>query len=69
MADGLDERLMARAKRVGWLTGGPLLHFVAIVVSLKITGGAGIAVGIYLVTLIYYVALSSLGRSGRWRLH
>lgn len=60
VAGGLDERIMARVNRR--LTGGPVLYFAAILVSLIIPGGAEIAVGIYVVTLVYYVAVSSLGR-------
>lgn len=66
VVDVVDERVMASVNRR--LLGGPALYFTAIVVSLIIPGGAEIAVGIYVVTLVYYVVVSSLGRGSPWRL-
>lgn len=65
VVDEVNEKVMARVNRR--LTGGPLLYLVAIIVSLIIPGGEEIAVAIYVVTLIYYVAVSSLDRSSPWR--
>lgn len=66
VVDGLDEKVMTRINRR--LTGGPILYLAAIVVSLIIPEGSVIAVGIYVVTLVYYVAISSLGRTGGRRM-
>ncbi len=66
VVDGLDERIMARVNRR--LMGGPLLYFAAILVSLIIPRGTEIAVGIYIVTLVYYVVISSTGRGQVWRM-
>jgi uncharacterized membrane protein len=63
--DGLDERLTARVNRR--LLGGPVLYSLAIVVSFVFPEGTEIAVAIYIVTLVYYVAVSSLGKNPLWR--
>jgi uncharacterized membrane protein len=64
VVEGLDERIMAKVNRR--LLGGPILYFVAILMSLVIPGGTEVAVGIYVVTLVYYVVVSSLGRHQPW---
>jgi len=61
----IDETVMARVNRR--LLGGPALYFVAIVISLTVPGGTEIAFGIYIVTLVYYVVVSSVGRI-MWRI-
>lgn len=63
--DSVDEALMARVNRR--LLGGPALYLVAIFASLILPDGPEIAVAIYVVTLVYYVAVSSLGKSPLWR--
>lgn len=62
---GIDERVMARVNRR--LMGGPALYLVAVLVSLIVPGGTEVAVAIYVVTLVYYVAVSSLQRNPLWR--
>lgn len=57
--DALDEKIMVRVNRR--LLGGPGLYFLAILTSLILPRGTEIAVGIYVITLIYYVIVSSLG--------
>lgn len=62
-----DERVMARVNRR--LMGGPVLYIVAILASLVIPRGPEVAVGIYVLTLAYYVGVSSSSRGlpGRFR--
>jgi len=66
IVDNLDERVMARVNRR--LLGGPVLYLVAILFSLAVPDGTEIAVGIYVLTLAYYVSVSSLGRGRPWQL-
>ena len=65
IVDVLDERVMASVNRR--LLGGPGLYLLAIIVSLLVPGGTRIAVGIYVATLVYYVAVSSIDRLQPWR--
>jgi uncharacterized membrane protein len=65
IVDVVDENVMARVNRR--LLGGPALYLTAIAVSLIVPEGTRIAVGIYVATLAYYVAVSSLGRHQPWR--
>lgn len=61
VADGLDEKMLSRVNKL--LLGGPLLYLTAIVVSLLVPNvGTEIAIGIFVVVLIFYVVASSTGR-------
>jgi uncharacterized membrane protein len=63
--DRIDERIMTRINRR--LTVGPLLYVLAIAITL-LTLQTEVSLGIYVVSLVYYVIASSLGRGTPWRL-
>lgn len=63
--ENVDEKVIARVNRR--LMGGPALYCLAILVSLLVPGGTEFAVGLYIITLTYYVIVGSLGRSRVWR--
>jgi uncharacterized membrane protein len=58
--ESVDEKVMAAVNRR--LLGGPVLYFAAILISLLLPYGNTIAVGIYIITLVYYVLVGSLRR-------
>jgi uncharacterized membrane protein len=64
IADGMDERVMAKINRR--LTVGPVLYFAAIVITVA-TQETLISIVVYVATLIYYVLASSLGFGTPWR--
>jgi uncharacterized membrane protein len=66
VSEGLQEKEMSQINRR--LTGGPILYFSAILFSVIPTIGTKIALGIYILSLIYYVIASSTGLGTPWNL-
>jgi uncharacterized membrane protein len=65
VADGLDGRIMSRINRR--MIGGLVLYLLAILVTLTVPSGTEIALGIYILSIVYYVLASSIGPRNPWR--